>query len=89
MDNIVITGSDQNGIQKLKQHLFTHFQTKDLEKLKYFLGIEIAQSISGVVLSQRKYALNILEEIGMLDCKPINTPMDLNVKLIPRQGEPL
>ena len=25
MDNIVITGSDQDGIQKLKQHLFSHF----------------------------------------------------------------
>ncbi|RVX04896.1 Retrovirus-related Pol polyprotein from transposon RE1 [Vitis vinifera] len=62
VDDIVITGSDQNGIQKLKQHLFTHFQTKDLGKLKYFLGIEIAQS---------------------------NTPMDPNVKLIPRQREPL
>ncbi|RVW27581.1 Retrovirus-related Pol polyprotein from transposon TNT 1-94 [Vitis vinifera] len=46
MDDIVITGSDQDGIQKLKQHLFTHFQTKDLGKLKYFLGIEIAQSSS-------------------------------------------
>ncbi|RVW26551.1 Retrovirus-related Pol polyprotein from transposon RE1 [Vitis vinifera] len=50
VDDIVITGSDQDGIQKLKQHLFTHFQTKDLGKLKYFLGIEIAQSSSGVVL---------------------------------------
>ncbi|RVW44594.1 Retrovirus-related Pol polyprotein from transposon TNT 1-94 [Vitis vinifera] len=62
VDDIVITGSDQDGIQKLKQHLFTHFQTKDLGKLKYFLGIEIAQSSSGVVLSQRKYALDILEK---------------------------
>ncbi|RVX23211.1 Retrovirus-related Pol polyprotein from transposon RE1 [Vitis vinifera] len=82
-------GSDQDGIQKLKQHLFTHFQTKDLGKLKYFLGIEIAQSSSGVVLSQRKYALDILEETGMLDCKPVDTPMDPNVKLVPGQGEPL
>ncbi|RVW25919.1 Retrovirus-related Pol polyprotein from transposon RE2 [Vitis vinifera] len=54
VDDIVITGSDQDGIQKLKQHLFTYFQTKDLGKLKYFLGIEIAQSSSSVVLSQRK-----------------------------------
>ncbi|RVW73310.1 Retrovirus-related Pol polyprotein from transposon RE2 [Vitis vinifera] len=52
VDDIVTTGSDQNGIQKLKQHFFTHFQTKDLGKLKYFLGIEIAQSSSGMVLSK-------------------------------------
>ena len=63
-------------------------------KLKYFLGIEIAQSSSGVVLSQSKYALDILEKTGMLDCKPVDTkpvdtPMDPNVKLIPGQGEPL
>ncbi|RVW83021.1 Retrovirus-related Pol polyprotein from transposon RE1 [Vitis vinifera] len=89
VDDIVITGSDQNGIQKLKQHLFTHFQTKDLGKLKYFLGIEIAQSSSDVVIFQRKYALDILEETGMLDCKPVDTPMDPNVKLILGQGKPL
>ena len=59
VDDIVNTGSDQDGIQKLKQHLFTHFQTKDLGKLKYFLRIEITQSSSGVVLSQRKYTLDL------------------------------
>ncbi|RVX09482.1 Retrovirus-related Pol polyprotein from transposon TNT 1-94 [Vitis vinifera] len=63
--------------------------TKDLGKLKYFSGIEIAQSSSGCGSFQRKYALNILEETGMLDCKPVDTPMDPNVKLIPGQGEPL
>ena len=62
VDDIVITGTDHDGIQKLKQHLFTHFQTKDLGKLKYFPGIEIAQSSSSVVLSQWKYDVDILEE---------------------------
>ena len=89
VDDIVIKGNDQDGIQRLKQHLFNHFQTKDLGKLKYFLGIEIAQSKSSMVMNQRKYALEILEETGILDCKPVNTPIDLNVKLIPAQGEPL
>ena len=42
VDDIVITGSDHDSIQKLKQHFFSHFQTKDLGKLKYFMGIEIA-----------------------------------------------
>ncbi|RVW79573.1 Retrovirus-related Pol polyprotein from transposon TNT 1-94 [Vitis vinifera] len=46
------------------------YLTKDMGKLKYFLGIEIAQSSSGVVLSQRKYALDILEKPG----EPLGDP---------------
>ena len=55
--------------------------------LKYFLGIEVAQSSSGIAISQRQYALDILTETGMLDCRPSDTPMDPNVKLLPGQGE--
>ena len=51
--------------------------------------ITVAQSNTGVVISQRKYTLDILANIGMLDCKPIDTPMDSNVKLVLGQGEPL
>ena len=40
-------------------------------------------------MSQRKYVLDILKEIGMLDCKPVDTPMDSNVNLVPDQGEAL
>ena len=51
--------------------------------------MEIVQSNSGVVMSQRKYVLDILEKTGILDCKLIDTPTDPNVKLVPGQGEPL
>ena len=83
VDDIVITGSDQDGIQKFKQHLFSHFHTKDLGKLKYFLGIEVAQSNFEVVISQRKYTLDILANTSMLDCKLVDTLMDPNFKLVP------
>ena len=66
VDDIVIIGTDQDSIWKLEQHFFNHFQTKDLGKLKYFMGIEIVQSKSDVVTSHRKYVLDILEETGML-----------------------
>ena len=38
---------------------------------------------------QRKYALDILEETGMLECKLVDTPMNPNVKLVPGEGESL
>ena len=47
---------------------FQPLQTKDLGKLKYFLGIEVVQFNIGVAISQRKYTLDILTDIGMLDC---------------------
>ncbi|PNX68207.1 putative copia-type protein, partial [Trifolium pratense] len=33
--------------------------------------------------------MNILEETNLLNAKPVDTPMDPNVKLLPNQGEPL
>ncbi|PRQ56575.1 putative RNA-directed DNA polymerase [Rosa chinensis] len=51
---------------------------KDLGQLKYFLGIEVARSKKGISLSQRKYVLDLLAETGMLDCRPIETPIEMN-----------
>ena len=53
------------------------------------MGIEVAQSDSNIVVSQRKYALDILEDTSMLDYKPINTHTDLNIKLFLGQGKAL
>jgi len=43
------------------------------------LGIKIAQSNNGIIISQRKYALDILEETGIMNSKFVDTPMDSNV----------
>ena len=87
VDDIVITENDATKIVQLKEHLFNHSQTKDLGYLKYFLGVEVAQSGDGVVISQRKYALDILEETGMQNCRPIDSPMDPNLKFMADQSE--
>ncbi|XP_068649549.1 uncharacterized protein [Aristolochia californica] len=44
VDGIVLFGDDLDGITEVKQYLATHFQTKDLGSLKYFLGIEVVHS---------------------------------------------
>lgn len=49
----------------------------------------MSQSKDGIVISQSKYAVDILEEKVFLNAKPIDTHMDPNVKLLPNQVEPL
>ena len=44
-------------------YLKRHFVTKDMRRPKYFLGIEVAHQKYSVLLSQRKYALDLLEEM--------------------------
>jgi len=89
VNDIILTGSDNHDISQMK-HLCDHFQTKDLENLRYFLGIEVAQSDKdGIVISQRKYALDILEETGLMNSKFVDTPMYFNTKLLPNEGKPL
>ncbi|KAJ9542741.1 LOW QUALITY PROTEIN: hypothetical protein OSB04_029247 [Centaurea solstitialis] len=89
VDDIVVTGSDNNGIQRLKDFLASQFQTKDLGPLKYFLGIEVSRTHKGICLSQRKYCLDILKDSGMIDTKPCEAPMIPNVKLKADDGDPL
>ncbi|RVW83767.1 Retrovirus-related Pol polyprotein from transposon RE1 [Vitis vinifera] len=45
--------------------------------------MEVARSRKGIVVSQRKYILDLLKETGMLGCKPIDTPKDSQKKLAP------
>ena len=75
----MLTGNSKGEINKVKNHLKTNFLIKDLGELQFFLGIEILKTESGLCLSQRKYCLELLNDFGYLGCKPINTPMDMNL----------
>ncbi|RVW39236.1 Retrovirus-related Pol polyprotein from transposon TNT 1-94 [Vitis vinifera] len=81
VDDMIITGDDIEEISRLQGQLATEFEMKNLGGLKYFLGIEVTRSKQGIFLSQRKYVLDLLSEVGLLDCKPAETPIVQNHKL--------
>jgi len=78
VDDMIITGSDIEEISQLKNNLFRKFEMKDLGGLKYFLGIKVLRSNKGIFISQRKYIMDLLAETGMVDCKPADTPIQVN-----------
>ena len=66
------------GMENLKEILAKEFEVKDLGFLRYFLGMEVARTKQGIMVCQRKYTLDLLEETRMLGYKPINTPVEVN-----------
>ena len=77
---MVITRNDPTCVATLKSVLDAKFGIKDLGSLKFFLGLEIARSKKGISLNQRKFALDILMEIGMMGCKLAKSPMEQHLK---------
>jgi hypothetical protein len=65
------------------------FALKDLSPLHYFLDIEVQKTDQGLCLSQKKYTADLLEQVGMIQCKPVSTPLSLSSKLSEIDGTPL
>lgn len=87
VDDLIIAGNDLHELSQIKQFLHNCFKIKDLGYLNYFLCLEIARSKSGIHLCQRKYALEILSECGLLASKPLSPPTIKGTKLIKEGGQ--
>ncbi|GKV37573.1 hypothetical protein SLEP1_g45591 [Rubroshorea leprosula] len=89
VDDMIITGDDVVGVEELKQSLSQKFEMKDLGVLSYFLGLEVTSSDDGYLLSQVKYASDLVSKAELNDGKCVSTPLEPNVKLTPMDGSPL
>lgn len=81
VDDLLLTGYDHSMIQHTKVILHTTFKIKYLGELRYFFGIEFTKNEDGILMHQRKYALELIAEMGFAGAKPVTTPMKQNQKL--------
>ncbi|PNX90904.1 putative copia-type protein [Trifolium pratense] len=81
VDDIILAGNSISEFDRIKQILDTEFKIKDLGKLKYFLGLEVAHSKTGITICQRKYCLDLLKDTGLIGSKHAPTPLDHSTKI--------
>lgn len=68
VDDLLLTGSSSQLVTQVVTQLSSSFALKDLGSLHFFLGIEAISTPQGLVLSQHKYATDLLVKAGMSDC---------------------
>jgi histone deacetylase 1/2 len=89
VDDIIVASSTPSATSALLNDLNKDFALKDLGDLHYFLGIEVNKVLDGIILTQEKYASDVLKRVGMSDCKPVTTPMSTSEKLSIHEGDAL
>ncbi|XP_071683505.1 uncharacterized protein [Lolium perenne] len=89
VDDIIVTSSSDHAISALLRDLNKNFAIKDLGDLHYFLGIEVTRMHNGLLLTQEKYANDLLQKIGMQGCKSAPTPLSSTEQLSLTDGTPL
>jgi histone deacetylase 1/2 len=89
VDDIIVASSTKDATEGLLRSLAQDFALKDLGELHYFLGIEVNKVPDGIILSQDKYASDLLKKVNMSDCKPVSSPLATSEKLSAFEGTPL
>ena len=80
VDDLIITGNNEDHIKQVKGELQAEFKMTDLGTLHYYLGFEVTQHQKNIFLGQTKYDTNLLKKLIMEYCKPSLTPMEHNLK---------
>ncbi|GJU65420.1 retrovirus-related pol polyprotein from transposon TNT 1-94 [Tanacetum coccineum] len=89
VDDMIITKDDCVGIESLKLKLVHRFAMENLGLPHYFLGIEVASSPKGYILSQSNYIADLLDRERITYKMIEDIPIDAKAKYTPTDGDPL
>ncbi|KAG6480984.1 hypothetical protein ZIOFF_057575 [Zingiber officinale] len=81
VDDLIVTGSITEEINKFKQQMMMEFEMSNLGLLSYYLGIEVEQQKNRILHRQSTYAKKILSQFKMENCNAIKHPMEPKTQL--------
>jgi Reverse transcriptase (RNA-dependent DNA polymerase) len=88
VDNLLIFSKELAKIDEIKGLLSKEFEMKDMEELRYFLGIQAHRNRAArtIHINQTVYIDKIMHRFGMEDSKPTPTPIATITQLFKAVG---
>ncbi|GJV40711.1 retrovirus-related pol polyprotein from transposon TNT 1-94 [Tanacetum coccineum] len=75
VDDITFGSKNPRLSKKFEKLMHIKFEISMMRELKFFLGIQIYQSLRGIFINHAKYTQEILKKHGMTSCDSIGTPI--------------
>ncbi|XP_026459482.1 uncharacterized protein LOC113360157 [Papaver somniferum] len=86
VDDIILTGNSEDLLNDLVNYLSNNFVMKELGDLHYFLGLEAIRSSDAIMLTEKKYILELLAKSHMLECNPCSTTVPKGPRVSVNEG---
>ncbi|GJW75361.1 retrovirus-related pol polyprotein from transposon TNT 1-94 [Tanacetum coccineum] len=86
VDDILIVGTNMEGINETKKFLSSCFQMKDMNEVDTILGIKVKRHSGGYALNQCHYIDKIIDKFQHLNIEEANTPYESSCKLVENNG---
>lgn len=88
VDDMTIAAKSRDAVDKIIQQLKKYFKLRELGPTTWLLGVAVDhdRNRGTLTLSQRQYALDILDRFGMSNCDTVVSPLDPSVKLSKQQS---
>ena len=86
VDDLITIGSDPSHADNIIRQFDSKFSTKDLRVLSFFYGVKVLVTLTGLLLSQQKYVIDLLCKHNMLGTKPVSTSLVVGTSLTAKDG---
>ena len=81
VDDMIFVGNHELMLVDFKNSMKLDFDMTDLGQMRYFLSLEVLHKSNWIFISQKKYALDVLQRFGMDKSNFVHNPIVPGIKI--------